>query len=1027
MLRQITTSLEQKIASSKLAEHLERIWIYRGICAVADFRFRGVRFGFNVTPVQGGKVNLDIVERSHNGIATLIAGANKKINLATNVDVEKALGQMIDKLQSVLEILGSTSVGGVGLLEKNAPPSNLIAKRTKEPKRVGVMTLPLNSNYGGNLQVFALVRAIANLGHTPVFINRRHPRMDADQRPIDDGVSTSNTVMGTSVGLGKSVPNTSFTDKWLAPMTRRFTSSADLRANVTRLGLDAVVVGSDQIWRPRYAKSTLFDLFCDFIPDGSGIRKLSYAASFGTAGWEFSDEEVEKAKKLLNHFDAVSVREDSAVMLAKRHFQVTAEHVLDPTLLLMPEEYTEVIAEAKPSDAKGQLITYILDVNEDKINFVNYIAEVTGTRPVRTDGTPFPSGDRLEKGEEDKSVQGWVAAFRDAGFIATDSFHGVAFSILFNKPFIAYGNPGRGLARFRSILKMFDLEDRLVVKSEDFDSEQALQPINWANVNAKLDELRRKSYAFLEAGITGGHRAGGGNKKSHSSRSKTPTPMQFPIQISRKDVRANGANPLGVLCTGCGVCVSEADNTLEMGWDSDGFLVPQSIGTKPVPSRAIKVCPFNTAPDAQVQDEDALANIFLRNAPKRDARAGSYINSYIGYSKRYRETSSSGGIATYALNYLLSNNEVDAIFVVEGDGATGYRYNLFTSIDEISSISKTRYFPVTLESLFRVIDDFDGRIAITGVACFIKAMRLKQYYRPALRQKVPFMIGIMCGGLKSRYYTDYLAQSAGIFGNYSGPQYRVKNAKSVANDYSFSALAEDGTSHSVRMLKLGDMWGTGLFKARACDFCTDVLTELSDISLGDAWLPDYKKDGMGNSVVITRTPLAEKIINYGIQSEELHIAEVPISQISQSQSAGFNHKQNSVRFRELMARAEGDVPVPHIRKRLQPKVTVAEAMVQIVRERTRRASIVAWNDNKSNKGFTKRMKEKLLTLRKVTSDRNNGKIPGLVVRDIINGPSKDLPRRAIPGSMVGRLLRRKLRYRSSFYRELINDQKIFKD
>lgn len=71
------------------------------------------------------------------------------------------------------------------------------------------------------------------------------------------------------------------------------------------------------------------------------------------------------------------------------------------------------------------------------------------------------------------------------------------------------------------------------------------------------------------------------------------------------------------------------------------------------------------------------------------------------------------------------------------------------------------------------------------------------------------------------------------------------------------------------MRKVGAMWGTGMFKNNACDFCDDVTTEFAVISLGDAWLNPYNQDGKGTNVMITRSQVAESFIEKGIESKNL--------------------------------------------------------------------------------------------------------------------------------------------------------------
>ena len=256
------------------------------------------------------------------------------------------------------------------------------------------------------------------------------------------------------------------------------------------------------------------------------------------------------------------------------------------------------------------------------------------------------------------------------------------------------------------------------------------------------------------------------------------------------------------LCTGCGACISEdQSNQAKMVWNNEGFLIP-SLGQNSTQEGMIKVCPFAI----QQKNEDELGELFLRQSGTRyHDQIGYYYRLYAGYSKDFRETSSSGGMATYIFKALLEQKIVDHLFIVKEVNGL-YSYQFFSDVNQITQISKTRYTPVTLERLFLEISKIEGKVAVSGVACFVKAIRLKQMYHPALKEKIVFIVGIICGGLKSKYYTDYLAHEAGCKSEYSHAQYRIKNNKSYALDYKFSCT-EIGNKkiHMVNMQNLGDM------------------------------------------------------------------------------------------------------------------------------------------------------------------------------------------------------------------------------
>lgn len=367
-------------------------------------------------------------------------------------------------------------------------------------KRVGVLTLPQNTNIGGNLQAYALTETLKRLGHEPIFIKRRRdydgeasaPQVDDEQEPLFSQAS----------GISKRYPNNDFVSRHISPMTRAFQSTSQLQRNIYRYELDAIVVGSDQVWRPEYTRSALLDYFFGFLLEAdTRTKRISYAASFGVDDWEFSPEQTKAAARLIKKFDAVSVREDRGVAMCEEYLEVGATHVLDPTLLLEAQHYVQTFSLDKRVAGKAKNVTaYILDRSDEKIQMLNEVATALSLDAYFADGQPAKTESTGEDAVyvSDKSVESWLAAFYNAAFIVTDSFHGVAFSILFNKPFIALGNPNRGMARFSSILSMFGLIDRLIVSVGDAKLEELLKPVDWEFVNSRLSKLRENSAGFLE-------------------------------------------------------------------------------------------------------------------------------------------------------------------------------------------------------------------------------------------------------------------------------------------------------------------------------------------------------------------------------------------------------------------------------------------------------------------------------------------------------------------------------------------------
>ena len=422
------------------------------------------------------------------------------------------------------------------------------------------------------------------------------------------------------------------------------------------------------------------------------------------------------------------------------------------------------------------------------------------------------------------------------------------------------------------------------------------------------------------------------------------------------------------LCTGCGTCVTQCETgSIMMDWNTDGFRVPVLSGDCTEASNCIKVCPFSPIQISKFKSEDELATLHLTEATKYNDDIGRYNDMFVGYSKEFRTSSSSGGMATYFFQELFELDLVDQIIVVtyNEDSSAFYKYSIISSLSDLTTSSKTRYYPVSLDEALNEIKHSDTRIAIVGVGCFLKSIRLLQSQDASFSQRIKFLIGIICGGLKSKYYTDFLAKNTLLHQqNYSEPEYRLKDHNSQASDYYFSAKF-DGNEEKLRMRTLGDMWGTGYFKASACDFCEDVASELADVSLGDAWLNPFVQDGKGTSIVVSRSKVASDILKEGISTEKLVLDHLSEEQFLLSQRGSYNHRHAGLKYR-LDRRMKNGARMPYKRERNLKNISFTFKMVQYFREQTRRSSIELWKNNPYPNHHSQSMRKHLLMLRIAT-------------------------------------------------------------
>ena len=338
--------------------------------------------------------------------------------------------------------------------------------------RIGILTLPLHTNYGGILQAYALQTALERMGHEVIIYQKEYPTfllplwkypLAYGKRILKKCFVDKQTKIFVEPQKRKEHP---IINQHLDSFIKKYIHVCYVKSirNINVDEVDAIVVGSDQVWRPIHIKNlwntNIQDMFLAFTSKWHG-KKIAYAASFGVDEWELTRRETNDAKRLVKSFNKISVREDSGMELCRKHLNVEAELVLDPTLLLSKDDYIQIISNADVPQSKGTLFYYILDETPEKTEFINRIAQEKGLVPFTSYVDPREKKRPLES-RIIPPIEQWIRGFYDASFIVTDSFHGCVFSIIFGKPFVSIGNVERGNSRFLSLFKLFGLENHLI-------------------------------------------------------------------------------------------------------------------------------------------------------------------------------------------------------------------------------------------------------------------------------------------------------------------------------------------------------------------------------------------------------------------------------------------------------------------------------------------------------------------------------------------------------------------------------------
>ena len=346
--------------------------------------------------------------------------------------------------------------------------------------KIGILTLPLHTNYGGILQAWALQTVLERMGHEVFVLNKKRIYVPSKIklylkyliRSILKYIFRRDVIVrAEECRLHNYKVLSTHTQQFIDKYIHSYYVDRLDELNNSNFNVDAIVVGSDQIWRPKYIKSTLRDsipnAFLLFAKKWK-IKRLSYAASLGVDEWEFTQQETKRIKNLIKLFDFVSLREESGVKLFKYNLDVDALHVLDPTMLLDKQDYELLISSnSQVKSNKNILMNYVLDETPDISELIEKIAIERNLIPYKMEVSDKADGKMIQP-----HVEQWLKSFQDADFVITDSFHACVFSILFQKPFVVIGNKKRGYGRFYSLMQMFNLKDNLILDPKEYDSKK---------------------------------------------------------------------------------------------------------------------------------------------------------------------------------------------------------------------------------------------------------------------------------------------------------------------------------------------------------------------------------------------------------------------------------------------------------------------------------------------------------------------------------------------------------------------------
>lgn len=672
-------------------------------------------------------------------------------------------------------------------------------------KKIGIITVHRNVNYGANLQAFASCKFINNAGYNAEIIDYYPKEIDKDnylfswlKLSYNGGKSKSlphNIKLMTALTLSAPEKNKrlkgfySFRKKHCR-LSPKYTSFEDIANG----GYTDVVCGSDQIWNPSITCGIKSLYFGDIL----GVNnRISYAASLGRE--KYNEKDKQKAVELIKKLDYVSVREEKSIEYIKKISGKDVVGVCDPVFLLEKEEYEKI---AKPIKLKQPyLLLYSVVNNPEMLSVAEDYADRNGLILVEICQNKNYRKKHIQFSA--LSPEEFLGAINDAQAVITNSFHGTAFSIVFNKNFCVFDNKARG-SRITNILNKAGLENRIVEEKID-----EISPIDYEKVNANLNDYIEPSKQFLLSALSAGKRA------------------------------------ITDDCVGCGACKAVCKFDAVSITKNYGGFVKCYIDTNKCINCGMctKACPVINTPQ-KINPEKVFA-----------FKAEDHI----------RKNATSGGVASALAEKVINNG--GAVYGALLDDNFNLKHIRINRVEDIALIQGTKYIQSDMTGIFdNLKNDLLSGIPVlfTGTPCQVASVKNFASSKKLDVQNL-YLCDIICHGVPSpKVFKDYIEWLGSTEKRKITKYYFRNKSFSWRGDSSSAQTDKVEIKRNKNVSAFMNLYYSNNITCDACFDCKFTSQDrVSDLTISDFWgiekdNPEFE-DELGVSMVLVNSQKGKEL------------------------------------------------------------------------------------------------------------------------------------------------------------------------